>query len=79
MSELIEYEEPKTHSIVTDDSVEGRECCQLRPNHKGKPVTYKGVTGWLIRYVTTCDHSLMSLSLTEVKECLKLNAPDTDI
>jgi hypothetical protein len=62
----------KTHSIVTED-------CELRPNHQGLLVTYKGVTGWLIRYVTTCEHNLMSLSLTEAKECLKLNAPDTDI
>lgn len=62
-----EYEEPKTHSIVKED-------CELRPNHQGLQVTYKGVTGWLIRYVTTCEHKLLELSLTEVKECLELNA-----
>jgi len=79
MSELIEHEEPKTHSIVMDGSVEGRDCCQLWPNHKGETVTYKGVTGWLIRYVTTCEHKLMELSLTEVKECLDLNRPDEEL
>lgn len=71
-----EYEEPKTHSIV---SCEDGNACELRPNHEGELVTYKGVAGWLIRYVTTCKHHLLSLSLTEAKECLKLNAPDTDI
>ena len=73
MSELIEeYEEPKTHSIVTEE-------CELRPNHIGMPVTYKGVTGYLIRYITTCEHNLLSLSLDEVRECLEANAPvDTD-
>lgn len=67
-----EYEEPKTHSIVTEE-------CLLRQGHIGEPVTYKGVTGWLIRYVTTCGHHLISLSLTEVRECLDLNAPPADI
>jgi len=71
-----EYEEPKTHSIV---SCEDGNACELRANHQGQLVTYEGVTGWLIRYVTTCDHHLIALSLTEAKECLKLNAPDTDI
>ena len=73
-----EYIESKTHSIVTDDSVEGRDCCQLRENHIGELVTYQGVTGWLIRYVTTCKHHLLALSLSEAKECLELNAPITD-
>ena len=71
-----EYEEPKTHSIV---SCEDGNACELRPNHKGEMVTYKGVTGWFIRYVTTCKHHLLVLSLTEAKECLKLNAPPSDI
>tara|TARA_B100000768_G_C11048574_1_gene277362 strand:+ start:345 stop:578 length:234 start_codon:yes stop_codon:yes gene_type:complete len=77
MSELIEeYEEPKTHSIV---SCADNDPCELRSGHIGELVTYKGVTGWLIRYVTTCKHQLLALSLTEARECLKLNAPDTDI
>ena len=71
-----EYEEPKTHSIV---SCEDDNACELRPNHKGKLVTYKGVTGWLIRYVTSCEHHLLALSLTEVRECLELNASPSDI
>ena len=73
MNELIEeQEEPKTHSIVTGD-------CKLRLHHVGLPVTYKGVTGLLIRYIPECGHKLMDLSLSEVKECLELNAPaDTD-
>lgn len=72
-----EYEEPKTHSIV---SCEDGDACELRPNHQGQLVTYKGVTGWLIRYVTTCDHRLTDdgLTLTEARECLELNRPVID-
>ena len=68
-----EYIEPKTHSIVScaDD-----DPCSLRANHVGELVTFQGVTGWLIRYVTGCGHHLLALSLTEAKECLALNAPD---
>lgn len=66
------YTEPKTHSIVTEE-------CELRANHKGLPVTYKGVTGWLIRYTTSCGHSLLTLSLTETRECVKLNTPSEEI
>ena len=67
--EQVEIPEPKTHSIVTEE-------CLLRANHIGEPVTYKGVTGWLIRYVTTCNHNLLELSTSETRECLNLNAPD---
>ena len=67
-----EVEAPKTHSIVSEE-------CELRPHHIGMPVTYKGVTGYLIRYITACEHNLLSLSLDEVRECLEANAPvDTD-
>ena len=59
----------KTHSIVTED-------CLLRANHIGEPVTYQGVTGWLIRYVTTCKHNLLELSTSEARECLDSSAPD---
>ena len=63
MNELEDYGPAKTHSIVSEE-------CELRPNHIGMPVTYKGITGYLIRYVTTCEHNLLSLSLTEARECL---------
>ena len=66
-----EIEAPKTHSIVSEE-------CELRPHHVGMPVTYKGVTGWLIRYVTTCSHHLLALSLSEAKECLQLNTPEDE-
>lgn len=56
----------KTHSIVTED-------CLLRVNHKGVSVAYKGVTGWLIRYMPTCKHNLLELSTSEARECLELN------
>ena len=73
MSELIEeYEEPKTHSIVTEE-------CELRPNHIGMPVTYKGVTGYLIRYITTCEHNLLELSTSEARECLEQNRPNESV
>lgn len=68
MSELIEeYEEPKTHSIVTED-------CKLRINHIGTPVTYQSVTGLLIKYVPTCKHNLLELSTSEAIECLSAPA-----
>tara|TARA_B110000196_G_C20705917_1_gene457424 strand:+ start:277 stop:489 length:213 start_codon:yes stop_codon:yes gene_type:complete len=65
----------KTHSIV---SCEDGNACELRQGHQGVLVTYKGVTGWLIRYVTTCEHSLLKLSLAEARECLKFNAPEDE-
>lgn len=74
--EQVEIPEPKTHSIV---SCEDGNACELRPNHQGELVTYNGVTGWLIRYVTTCDHHLLALSLTEAKECLGLNRPKDEV
>tara|TARA_R110002033_G_scaffold170862_2_gene214564 strand:+ start:6811 stop:7017 length:207 start_codon:yes stop_codon:yes gene_type:complete len=61
----------KTHSIVSEE-------CELRPNHIGMPVTYKGVTGWLIRYITNCEHHLISLTMTEVRECIELNTPEDE-
>ena len=61
----------KTHSIVTTG-------CLLREHHIGLLVTYKGVTGWLIRYVTTCDHHLLSLTLAEARECVVLNTPEEE-
>lgn len=59
----------KTHSIVT-------EGCLLRDNHIGELVTYKNVTGLLIRYITSCEHRLLSLTLAEARECLELNKSD---
>ena len=56
----------KTHSIVSHD-------CELRVHHIGEQVTYKGVEGWLIRYIPGCEHVLMDLTLTEVWECLAEN------
>ena len=63
--EQAEIPEPKTHSIVT-------EGCMLRVNHKGLLVTYKGVTGWLIRYIPNCEHKLLEVSLTEAREAIAL-------
>jgi hypothetical protein len=56
---------PKAHAIVpTDDN--------LRVNHIGEPVSYKGVDGKLIRYIPESG-SLMELTLAEAMECLKEN------
>lgn len=71
LDELPEVEQPKTHSIVSEE-------CELRPNHVGMPVTYKGVSGWLVRYVTTCEHNLLSLDTDEVRDCILQNT-DTNI
>jgi hypothetical protein len=60
-----EKEMEKTHSIVSTDS-------ELRVNHIGKPVSYKGVDGWLIRYIPEIK-SLMDLTLSEARECLDQN------
>ncbi len=60
----------KTHSIVAED-------CELRPNHIGKLVTYKGKTGYLIRYITSCDHNLLELTTKEAVKCLNENYPPT--
>ncbi len=68
MIETIE-EAPKTHSIVTEE-------CVLRVNHKGMQVTYRDVSGWLIRYITSCEHRLLTLTLDEVRECVALNTPE---
>ena len=57
--------ELKTHSIVSIDS-------ELRENHIGEAVSYRGVDGKLIRYIPT-NGSLMDLTLTEVMECLEQN------
>jgi hypothetical protein len=66
----VEIPAPKTHSIVSTD-------CELRSGHVGKPVSYKGVTGWLIRYIPgSCV--LMELTLAEAMDCLNENATDTD-
>ena len=62
----------KTHSIVTED-------CLLRDNHIGKPVVHNGITGYLIRYIPTCDHYLASLSSIDAKKCLSLVEADADI
>lgn len=61
----------KTHSIVTED-------CLLREHHIGMSVTYKSVTGSLIRYITNCEHHLISLTMTEVRECIELNTPEDE-
>ena len=56
----------KAHSIVSEE-------CGLRPHHIGMPVTYKGVTGWLIRYITSCEHNLLELTDAETRECIDAN------
>jgi hypothetical protein len=55
----------KKHSIVSTNS-------ELRLHHIGEPVSYKGVDGWLIRYIPESG-SLMELTLAEARECLEQN------
>jgi hypothetical protein len=57
--------EVKDHSIVEND-------LELRPNHVGEPVTYREVTGKLIRYIPP-EGSLLNLTLSEAFECLEEN------
>lgn len=63
-----EIPEPLTRSIVSHD-------CELRPQHRGQEVTYKGVTGWLLRYRVSCEHELLAITKTEFDQILaELNA-----
>jgi hypothetical protein len=71
IDEQAEMPAPKTHSIVSDN-------CELRENHIGEPVSYKGVEGWLIRYIPECD-VLMELTLEEARECLEENQANESI
>ena len=66
IEEEVEIPPKKTHSIVTHD-------CQLRIHHYGEQVTYKGVEGWLIRYIPECEHVLLELTISEARECLEQN------
>jgi hypothetical protein len=59
-------------SIVSDE-------CVLRENHKGLLVTYKGVTGHLIRYRVHCEHELLGLTMAEARECVELNTPSEEV
>ena len=72
IDDQVEIPETKTHSIVSSDD---EDPCLLRANHIGEPVTYKGVSGWLIRYMPSCKHNLLELSTSEALECLNLNRP----
>jgi hypothetical protein len=69
-----EYIEPLARSIVSHD-------CELRPQHEGVEVTYKGVSGWLLRYRVSCEHNLLAITKTESDKILAdLNAAsNTDI
>ncbi len=71
---LPEVIELPTKSIVSHD-------CELRPQHRGQEVTYKGVTGWLLRYRVSCEHELLAITKTEFNTILaELNAnSDTSI
>ena len=57
-------EATRTLSIVSAD-------CILREYHSGTPVTYKGITGNLIRYAPGCEHQLMTLTASEAREALQ--------
>jgi hypothetical protein len=57
--------ESRTHSIVSVNTA-------LRDRHIGESVSYKGVDGWLIRYIPE-GGSLMELTLEEARECLEEN------
>ncbi len=72
MSQLTPEELPvielPTKSIVSHD-------CELRPQHEGTEATYKGVTGWLLRYRVSCKHELLAITKTEFDQILDdLNA-----
>tara|TARA_R110000751_G_scaffold5187_4_gene24167 strand:- start:4437 stop:4643 length:207 start_codon:yes stop_codon:yes gene_type:complete len=66
MSELIE---DVTRSIVALDT-------ELEANEAPPEVTYKGVTGLLLRRLA--NPSLLDLTMTEWRECLVLNTPEEE-
>jgi hypothetical protein len=65
-----EVEIPKTHSIVAT-------AFALRANHIGKPVSYKGVEGNLIRYIPA-EGALLELTAEETWECLAQSMEQND-
>lgn len=58
-------------SIVSED-------CPLLENETPLVVTYKGVTGLLLRRRCDNEHELLALTMTEWVECLQLNTPEDE-
>ena len=56
-------------SIVSED-------CPLLENEIPPVVTYKGVTGLLLRRRCNDEHGLLALTRLEWLECLQINTPD---
>lgn len=67
---MIELIEDATRSIVALDT-------KLEPNEVPPKVTYRGVTGLLLR--SFANPSLLDLTMTEWRECLALNTPEEDV
>lgn len=58
-------------SIVSED-------CPLLENEIPPLVTFKGVTGLLLRRRCDNEHELLALTMTEWLECLQLNTPEDE-
>lgn len=68
---LDELPELPTRSIAPLDS-------EMLPNEQPPTVSYKGVTGLLLR--RRVDNELLALTMSEFNECLEANAPaDTEL
>lgn len=65
----VEYVPVPVRSIVSTD-------CPLLEHEIPPLVTYKGVTGLLLRRLS--DDSLLDLTMTEWWECIKLNTPEDE-
>jgi len=58
-------------SIVSTD-------CPLLENEIPPVVTYKGVTGLLLRRRCNDEYELLAVTIDEFMECIKLNAPEDE-
>ena len=65
--EDVEYVPRPVRSIVSIG-------CELEANEIPPVVTYRGVTGLLLRR-RCLEHELLALTMTEWLECLQLNTP----
>ncbi len=66
--EDIELSEQPTRSIASLDY-------EFLANEQPPVVTYKSVTGYLLRHRCEDEHELLALTMTEFNECIKLNTP----
>ena len=58
-------------SIVSTD-------CPLLENEIPPVVTYRGVTGFLLRRRCNDEYELLALTMSDWRECIELNTPEDE-